>query len=315
MSLYAFAGSEDAARAAGSLASQIAAAHARRVLRLQERHLEDLTLTFDRAAVADDPVDLIYGAGVIRRGAESRPVVLVNEVVVYAAGPSDLPVAERWDAPGEAIREVVRDIPEGTIALGVPEPVPQYRPGERLVCSTTYGTLGAVVRTNSGETAILAAGHVARPVDAVVADSVGAPGRVRFSVDPGSVPTSQRTADIAVVVPDAWAQGAGAPVAIPSRSAVPAGPEHVEFAGASTPAAEGDIMGITPFLYVPSMAGMWADVFFTTAGISADGDSGAPVFLSATDELIGHIVGASGPATSYIQAIGCQLVACGATLL
>jgi hypothetical protein len=90
--------------------------------------------------------------------------------------------------------------------------------------------------------------------------------------------------------------------------------DNLRIHGATTGQTATQVMGFTPFLYVPSMAGMWGQLYFTTAGVTQGGDSGGPVLLDGTDQLVGHLVGASGVITSYIQAIDIQLKAVGATL-
>ena len=73
-------------------------------------------------------------------------------------------------------------------------------------------------------------------------------------------------------------------------------------------------MGFSESLYVPSMRGMWAQVYFTTDDASQPGDSGCPVLRSGTDELVGHVVGGAPGMTSWIQAIDVQLFATACTL-
>jgi hypothetical protein len=68
-------------------------------------------------------------------------------------------------------------------------------------------------------------------------------------------------------------------------------------------------MGFTPALFVPQMAGMWAQLYFTTTAASVAGDSGAPVLASGSNDIVGHIVGGAPGLTSYIQAIDAQLQA------
>jgi hypothetical protein len=70
-------------------------------------------------------------------------------------------------------------------------------------------------------------------------------------------------------------------------------------------------MGFVPALFVPAMAGMWGQLYFTTAGCSVPGDSGAPVIRGGTNEIVGHVVGGATGITSYIQSIDIQLNASG----
>lgn len=62
------------------------------------------------------------------------------------------------------------------------------------------------------------------------------------------------------------------------------------------------------------MAGMWAQLYFTTTAASGPGDSGAPVLASGTSKIVGHVVGGAPGLTSYIQSIDVQLQVTGCVL-
>ena len=89
--------------------------------------------------------------------------------------------------------------------------------------------------------------------------------------------------------------------------------DHVEVHGSLTAFGTSQTMGFVAQLFVPSMAGMWADLYFTTTAASVQGDSGAPVLAAGTNSIVGHIVGGAPGLTSYIQSIDVQLAATGCT--
>ena len=65
-------------------------------------------------------------------------------------------------------------------------------------------------------------------------------------------------------------------------------------------------------LYLGLNHAAWDDVVDTAAAISAQGDSGAPAERQP-GEIIGHVVGGTVGANTYIQDLGCQLKAIGVT--
>lgn len=212
-------------------------------------------------------------------------------------------------------------VQEALARLGVPgasyryllvdPPLPHFHPSQTCTCLGLTGTLGACATAASGQPAILTAGH-AVALNAIAHDAAASPGWVSFASDPASTPGVTPAADVAVVEPQSAALGSGGP---PISRAAAGGPADViDFYGQTSGQVSSQIMGFSPFLYTPKMAGMWGQVYFTTAGVTQAGDSGAPVLRNGTDELIGHLVGASGTAMSYVQAVEFQLQASGATL-
>jgi hypothetical protein len=294
----------------------------RRLLAMSRRSAETWTRRqydlFDRAIEGGDrefpDSPKVFGAAVVRTDEKELPVLLVNSGL-----PGDeLPVGKLLSAEdltrGRAgiEAELGVPIPGAVQLLPVPEPQPCFAPSEQVRAPVKRGTLGARVETADGDDAILTAGHVAA-TGTTVDDEDGDPGDVVFSVDPGQVPAHTVTADVAVITADCWASHSSSVVNVAGTVELKGGQDvtmHGDVSGTQT----GTVMGRSPFIYVPTMSGQWLDCYFTTAGISADGDSGAPVLADGTDDLIGHLVGASGAATSYVEAIDAQLRAAGVTL-
>jgi hypothetical protein len=196
-------------------------------------------------------------------------------------------------------------LPPGVQALAIPAPEPQFASGEKVNGPGDYGTLGAWVTTRTGQEAILTAGHVA-VARTVVHDVAGNTGTVVFSVDPAQVPAAAVTADVAVVVPDTAQTQSQVPLAVTAKASAAA---ELTITGVASGSQNAHVMGMTPCLYVPKMSGMWGDLYFTTAGCTASGDSGGPATIAGTHQLVGHVVGASGTTTSFIQEVDFQLEA------
>ena len=273
----------------------------------------DLAMPLEADEVQFEP--LVLGSGLVSHPEHERhhPVLLVNRRALKRPPKAGTlrPAMERKEVTA-ALTGLLDEArpPKEFVFLAVDPPVPQFHPSEEARGSGSSGTLGAGVTAASGHHAILTAGHVA-PLHDTVKDSGQKKGFVTFSRDPAATLGSAPAADVAVVEPTGQPGGGGPAIA----STVPGGPsDEVAIHGAVSGAVTTRIMGFTPFLYAPSMAGMWGQVYFTTHGPTQAGDSGAPALLSGTAQLIGHLVGASGTITSYIQAIDLQLQAAGAKL-
>jgi hypothetical protein len=65
-------------------------------------------------------------------------------------------------------------------------------------------------------------------------------------------------------------------------------------------------MGESPYINMLSN-GMYGSMYFSVSGVTAGGDSGGPVFEKGGAGVIGHVVGSSGPATSYFQDVKYQI--------
>lgn len=268
--------------------------------------------SFQMHGLRAEPV--ILASGVVKAPSDDRhhPVVLVNRSLL--AEPPEIDVlASVGDSESvtRALSKVLAEPPpRDFLFLAVDPPVPQFFPSEQVTASGTTGTLGACVTAASAQDGILTAGHVA-PLGTTVHDSSGTNGQVTYSHNPATVAGVVPAADVAVIEHVPHVAVTGPPI---STAASAEGRAAVEIHGAASGIVTTEVMGFTPFLYVPSMAGMWGQVYFTTAGVTQAGDSGSPTLLSGTETLIGHLVGASGHLTSYIQAIDLQLHASGSTL-
>ncbi|MDQ6914302.1 MAG: S1 family peptidase [Actinomycetota bacterium] len=266
-------------------------------------------------AYVQPPPTVVFGAAAVVTDDKAHPALLVNSALaaVHQLRPGQLtPVAELGELRGMLEESLRADVPGNVQALPVPEPQPCFAPAETVSGPIKRGTLGARVTTANGSHAILTAGHVAT-TGTVVHDGGNHPGKVVFSVDPAQVPALVVTVDVAVISADCWDPHAGATVVIGGQAELTGG-MGLAMHGSVSGVKLGVVMGRSPFIHVPSMSGQWDDCYFTTAGISQDGDSGAPVLADGADHVVGHLVGASGKITSYIQAINPQLAAAGVTL-
>jgi hypothetical protein len=315
VALEGFAEDRGVAEQARFLGRALADMHGRelnqRWNRLTEFALQDEPSLRD-TFVGDRFSTRVYGTAVVIRPEGERLAVLFDRTLgPTPAGFADPPRASDVEGVSNVMRELGADAPlDDIVALPIAPPEPYFAPGERVSGGGAFGTLGALVTTAAGTDGILTAGHVASP-GALVQDDAGATGLVTFSIDPAQVSGPIVTADVAVIEPLSWR--AMSPPCTLAATATATGANAVTATGTVSGRQNGVIMGMTAYLYVPKMAGQWGDVYFTTAGISTGGDSGAPVTLAGTNDLIGHVVGGSPPTTSFVQEIDFQLKAVGAT--
>jgi hypothetical protein len=241
----------------------------------------------------------IYGVGVGARGDYEFPVVIANEELV-----------ERKQTKDVLRRAFDIQVPAELEYLGVQEPEPQ---AVSCRCGSRIGTFGVAVLTQAYTHARLTAGHVANPVGAHVVDEEGSVvGIVSFCEDPATAPASKMCADVAVIeLPEQRSlsrdeyKGVGYGLA----------GDGVTMYG-SRKTSETKLFCYTPWIAVPYLAGFWAHVYLTQTAISEPGDSGASVVLTESPNLpIGHVVGASRPATTYIQDLDFQLAISNTRLL
>ena len=75
------------------------------------------------------------------------------------------------------------------------------------------------------------------------------------------------------------------------------------------------LFAYAPWVAVPRMLGIWGHIYLTGEAISVPGDSGAVMLASDAELPIGHVVGASRPATTYVQDLEFQLAISGTTLV
>jgi hypothetical protein len=183
--------------------------------------------------------------------------------------------------------------------LSVPTPEPNLAPGDQIAASLS-GLAGAPV-TWSGKRGLLTAGHVGAK-GAAVSDASSTVGTIVFSSDP-SKKRGVISSDVAVVELASGTLLGGMPAVSGILHPAPAADVDIYTQrGVQTIS----LMGQTPYLNIPNY-GMFGDVYFTVSGVTQLGDSGGPVFERGGGRLIGHVVGSSGPATSYFQDIGYQL--------
>lgn len=288
----------------------------------QKRISSDRNIDVESIAPPDlarrgNPLDLVYGAGIIlldgrSEGTDRRsaPVLLCDPAISTAGLPGAIEPLEDNDVLSEL---GVPGLDHETLLFIIPKPIPYFATAECVSGPGTTGSLGAVVREKAGQqrTLITTAGHVAA-VGAQVTDAHGISGTVVWSHNPTASPSAAPAADIALIEPSSGGCGSGS-VTI-NRTTISRPGDGVDVHGALTSAASSQTMGFTPALFVPQMAGMWAQLYFTTTAASVPGDSGAPVLASGSNDIVGHIVGGAPGLTSYIQAIDAQLQAINCTL-
>jgi hypothetical protein len=255
----------------------------------------------------------IYGAGVIVLDGVEHPAIFCNEQL---APLTPKPLEELIDNPAlsRVVREILSgDTPNGTVALGLKAPSPHFGPGKSVECGGRRGTLGAIVKTTAGATGLLTAGHVGGPLGAVAHCEGSAIGTVTYSDDPAFKPPNTVSADVAVITVNPSAIGSlSLPTQITGIAKV--GPSDRVESHCVTGCNTTGILGKAPWIFIPQMAGLWADVYLTHSPISVAGDSGAPVFLQGTNKIVGHVVGGAPGMLTFVQEIDCQLSACGCML-
>ena len=148
---------------------------------------------------------------------------------------------------------------------------------------------------------------------AQVTDAAGALGNVIWSHDPAVTAGPAPAADVALIAPQQGMIGPASFAINGMRNSMPR--DNVEVHGGVTALGTSETMGlIVPGMYVPSMSGMWANLYFTTTAASVPGDSGAAVLAAGTSDIVGHIVSGAAGLTSYFQSIDVQLQATGCVL-
>lgn len=253
----------------------------------------------------------IYGAGIAMLEEGPRPVILANERVTESSGEHAVPLREEPQISRRATAALGDHPPEETVVLAIPSPVPQFASGALAQGPGTRGTFGARVTVN-GREAILTAGHVADKGQ-VVRDAEDRKGTVSYSISPTRTATGEVVADVAVVVPHldgAWEQA----LDYADLGDVTGGSSVTMF-GAESGKCTDRIWIVGWFVWGDNAPGQWKDVAVTTQVISEQGDSGAPVVLEDSDDLVGHLVGAVPGKGSLVQDIDCWLEATGATLV
>lgn len=262
----------------------------------------------------DDPRGpLLLGVGVLADARHDRPLVVVQRDRVEQELPEGepIPVSEVSEV-GSFLAEVTAGGPQRfaeVVVIAVSEPRGHFAAGGGVSCLGRRGTLGALVTSHRGRDAILTAGHVAAQ-GATARDEQGHSGQVVFSADPSTSPGRTVSADVAVVEARDWEP---ATVRI-GGTARAKGRDELAVHGRVSGPARADVAAFCTYFNWPGVAGAWADVYLTDAGISQPGDSGAAACLAGTDLLVGHVVGGSGSVMSYVQDVETQLRAAHATL-
>lgn len=192
----------------------------------------------------------------------------------------------------------------------LPAPLPELAPGEAANCPVTPGTFGSKIKTASGGLGITTAGHVGSTVGATVYDATGtAIGSVTASVDFNSAPAGTDTADIATV--DYYkgvAEGAG-PVPSPGQPVAAHIWDTLTAYGAMSWNVSAAVLSVGAAFASPNPSGAnWGNAILTAYAISAQGDSGAPVY-NQHSQLVGHVVGGYPGVYSVIQDASYQLSA------
>jgi hypothetical protein len=312
MTLFSFSESERVAAVATEYSQRLLSAFGQSDIDrgLEIRSLAE-RLSYER--VAGHAPELVigrrlYGAGVVQLPGDEHPLVVVNEDLA----PSEFVPLEKAPTARELLMSFAGEPPPDAWVIGIPEPRPFFGPGDRAYCWAKHGTLGARVVSAKREAAFLTAGHFGTPVGASVGCGNKHLGRVAFSIDPAQMPAGTASADVAVVVVDDPAAAAGG--ARVAGAATASGGCRVTCIAGGSGTWTATVMAKSAFIYIPSMTGMWGDTYMTLQGPSVPGDSGAPVFLEGTENLIGHTVGGAPGVMSFIQDIDLQLQATGATL-
>jgi hypothetical protein len=313
-----FASSQQVADTARALSRAVVAGQAQDLLNLSQMYFEapeeagvELSRELiDRAAWQS----AVLGAGIVLGPEGEVPVAVISERLVEREG---------WTPEGKSLFDRLYPLQEleagrafldrwgegispqmNLAALILPEPEPQFRPGDRVVQGARFGTVGCRVTSEDGRPAVLTAGHVVTGVGALVRAS-GAIGTVTYCSDPARVPPAAAVADVAVIVPNGPRPLPPGGLQVSRAAPAAAGDLFTSYGVISGPQPMECAAFIDP-LHVRSMAGRWASVYMTTEGLTEPGDSGGMV-LSPEGDLVGHVVGGSGHFVSWIQDANYQL--------
>jgi len=183
----------------------------------------------------------------------------------------------------------------------------QADPGDPIQTTVT-GQLGAPVQWGGGASCgFLTAGHVGRSVGSIVQDSaLNMVGTVVLALDPtGKGATPEIDVAVVEVAAHAWGNRLGI-----SGASAGSGSAAIDIYRRSYPnPIPSTIQGGKGWCVVsPPGAPLTTlnAVYLSSAGVTAGGDSGGPVMLQGTTNMIGHVA-AGGPATSCIQDVRHQM--------
>lgn len=274
----------------------------------------------DSVATPLAPLLGIYGVGFRAHGDENVPFVLCDAAIAPREPRflGDLGTLQRFLS-----WLLAEDVSSAILAAGVTPPVPHYGPGDAIDCAfggsaAISGTLGALVRSSTtGRDCVLTAGHVGGQVGSTVVSAGVSVGAVTFVEDPASQPALRLAADIAVIELDGTAVSslrtdlASTGVMITGSTVATALSKVTSYTVRGK--RPGQVIGRLIWLGSPAISGLWADVAMTNP-ISDPNDSGAPVLLTGSNLIVGHIVSGSAGFASYVQDIQYQLTSANCTL-
>jgi hypothetical protein len=269
------------------------------------------------AGVTDPLIGRVLGVQIARVDKRVAPTVFVEirAPVLRLLGPDKMAFGEHedFDPLISEVRTAIMvmtgwDFPSAAIAV-LPAPLPEVAPGEAANCPVTPGTFGSKITTVSGGLGITTAGHVGSK-GATVYDSTGTTiGTVTESFDfnnPQAVGVPD-TADIAAIDYYAGVTEGASPVASPSGPVAASIWDILTSYGALSRNVSAAVLSAGAPFASPNPAGAnWGEAILTAYAISAQGDSGAPVYDQHT-QLVGHVVGGYPGVYSVIQDATYQL--------
>jgi|SRR5215469_2487765 len=248
----------------------------------------------------------IFGVGLIYREDQKRvvAVVIMDASDVPAAFPqvvelATVPRAKNALATlfgGSADMEAM--FTADVFAVGVPTPELQVATGD-MIMAPNVGTCGSSARWANSQ-GILTAGHVGSAPSAAFSNGAHI-GNVVFSRNPANG-GAQVGADVALVE-----LNPGMHLNKSVTGTVRAQPTSNVLIMRPNGGSPVQVIAKTNWFYIPASNGTYGDVYLTMTGVTQPGDSGAAVLLQNTQSLVGHVIGASGRITSYIQDIEYQL--------
>ena len=254
----------------------------------------DLSRAAEAVLASSTPPAGIYGTGVVTEDREPRPAIFVMVELLNAARLLRTDVIP-WTA-SEVIHGYLQDLglelPEGTLVVGLERPEEQVAPGDPLVCLGVRGTCGIAVVASAATSAVLTAGHAARPVGSSVDDASGRIGTVAWSDSLSQHPAGAVCADAAVVELRPGFRASGGPAIV--NAGVADQNDAVVAYGQNGPRSAWLRAPVIPSFALTTHEGAWKDVFLTSQAVSVKGDSGAPVVLDGTGTVVGLVVAGAG---------------------
>jgi hypothetical protein len=178
----------------------------------------------------------------------------------------------------------------------------QANSADAITCVGIRGRFGVPVNW-SGSRGYMTAGHVGQQVGNTVYDASKAGiGAVVFASDPQ--PNQYATADFDIALVECDPNAVINNLRIGNFATAAANESVLVHAG--NPPLPTDILAYCKWFAATQSAVTFADVYLSSNAVTVDGDSGAPVTLRKSGEVIGHVV-AGGANTSCFQDIKPQL--------